>query len=80
MKCCEYCPGAALENAWLSTKFTKGPNKLECLSVASFFNELFSLLVPFTSYEENEVLWIRTQGPGADVIKLYLSIIYEFSY
>ncbi len=38
-----------------------------------------SILDPLVSCIENEVLWIYLQNTGANVVKLFLDIIYQFT-
>ncbi len=57
-----FAPGAVFTKLQFLWKLTNRPNKLECLSLASLFSLMYkntSLLGPFVSCEENDVLLLR---------------------
>jgi hypothetical protein len=66
MKCCEYDPRGHIHNTSFSSKFKNEPNKLvlHYAMLERFTTRKHSSLMdPFVSYEENEVLWIQPHGP-----------------
>jgi hypothetical protein len=77
----EINPNDSIHNTLFSSSLTNGSNMLEyyiTLGWKSLAVIDTTFLGKFLSYEENEVLWMWL--PGANVIKLYPSVIYKFSY